>query len=104
MGLRKRQGESLGMGAAPEREVTVVERPVQIKALSNPERARILTLLIERPGTAKQVADWIEGTRGRVHYHIKEIEHFRFTCSLSRCCMCRKQYGIYYWLSPSLWK
>ncbi len=74
MVLHKRQGETLGMGAAPAREVTVVERPIQIKALSNPERARILTLLIERPGTAKQVADWIEGTRGRVHYHIKELE------------------------------
>ncbi len=62
------------MGAAPTREVSVVERPAQIKALSNPERVRILTLLIERPGTAKQVADWVEGTRGRVHYHIKELE------------------------------
>jgi len=74
LALHKRHDELLGLGAAPAREVTVVERPVQIKALSNPERARILTLLIERPGTAKQVADWIEGTRGRVHYHIKELE------------------------------
>ncbi len=74
VGLRKRHSSAPGVGAAPAREVTVVERPVQIKALSNPERARILTLLIERPGTAKQVADWVEGTRGRVHYHIKELE------------------------------
>ncbi len=74
MALHKGNDEIRGLGAAPAREVTMVERPVQIKALSNPERARILTLLIERPGTAKQVADWIEGTRGRVHYHIKELE------------------------------
>ncbi len=56
------------------RELTVVDRDAQIKALSNPERVRILALLIERPGTAKQVADWIGATRGRVHYHIKELE------------------------------
>jgi len=74
MALLKRHAEMLGPGTAPAREVTVVERPGQIKALSNPERVRILTLLIERPGTAKQVADWVEGTRGRVHYHIKELE------------------------------
>lgn len=74
MALHKRHTEPLGLGAAPSREVSVVEGPGQIKALSNPERVRILTLLIERPGTAKQVADWIDGTRGRVHYHIKELE------------------------------
>ncbi len=74
MATRRTRDQMLGLGAAPAREVSVVERPGQIKALSNPERVRILTLLIERPGTAKQVADWIEGTRGRVHYHIKELE------------------------------
>jgi leucyl aminopeptidase (aminopeptidase T) len=57
-----------------QRELTVVDRDAQIKALSNPERVRILALLIERPGTAKQVSDWIGATRGRVHYHIKELE------------------------------
>ncbi len=56
------------------RELTVVDRDAQIRALSNPERVRILALLIERPGTAKQVADWMGATRGRVHYHIKELE------------------------------
>jgi leucyl aminopeptidase (aminopeptidase T)/DNA-binding transcriptional ArsR family regulator len=59
---------------SPIRELAVVERDVQIKALANPERVRILTLLVERSGTAKQVADWTGGTRGRVHYHIKELE------------------------------
>ena len=59
---------------SPRRELAVVDRDAQIKALANPERVRILTLLVERSGTAKQVADWIEGTRGRVHYHIKELE------------------------------
>ncbi|MCK4510895.1 aminopeptidase [bacterium] len=63
-----------GKTSSPRRELTVVDRDVQIKALANPERVRILTLLVERSGTAKQVADWIGGTRGRVHYHIKELE------------------------------
>lgn len=60
--------------SSPAREITLVERDAQIKALANPERVRILTLLVERSGTAKQVADWVGGTRGRVHYHIKELE------------------------------
>jgi DNA-binding transcriptional ArsR family regulator len=63
-----------GKTSSPRRELTVVERGDQIKALANPERVQILTLLVERSGTAKQVADWIGGTRGRVHYHIKELE------------------------------
>jgi leucyl aminopeptidase (aminopeptidase T)/predicted transcriptional regulator len=63
-----------GKTSSPRRELTVVDRDVQIKALANPERVRILTLLVERSGTAKQVADWVGGTRGRVHYHIKELE------------------------------
>jgi leucyl aminopeptidase (aminopeptidase T) len=63
-----------GKKGSPQKELTLVEREAQIKALANPERVRILTLLVERSGTAKQVADWIGGTRGRVHYHIKELE------------------------------
>ncbi len=69
-GLQRQQVDQ----RSPERDLTVIEHEGQIKALSNPERVRILTLLIERPGTAKQVADWIGGTRGRVHYHVKELE------------------------------
>jgi leucyl aminopeptidase (aminopeptidase T)/DNA-binding transcriptional ArsR family regulator len=65
--------EDLGH-SAPRREISVLDREAQFKALSNPERVRILALLIERPGTAKQVADWVGQTRGRVHYHIKELE------------------------------
>ncbi len=63
-----------GKTSSPLKELTLVERDAQIKALANPERVRILTLLVEQQGTAKHVADWIGGTRGRVHYHIKELE------------------------------
>ncbi len=61
-------------GLDRRRELALIERDGQIKVLSNPERVRILALLIEKPGTAKQVADWIGATRGRAHYHIKELE------------------------------
>jgi len=75
---RSEEGEDVshpnGKPGSPRRELTVVERDAQIKALANPERVRILTLLVEQSGTAKQVADWTGGTRGRVHYHIKELE------------------------------
>ncbi len=67
------EADDLRQGA-PRREISVLDREAQFKALSNPERVRILALLIERPGTAKQVADWVGQTRGRVHYHVKELE------------------------------
>jgi leucyl aminopeptidase (aminopeptidase T) len=62
------------VSASPRRELTVLHGEEQLRALSNPERVRILELLIDRPGTAKQVADWMGDTRGRAHYHIKALE------------------------------
>lgn len=56
----------------------VVEGEAQLKALSNPERVKILALLIERAGTAKQVGDWVGATRGRAHYHVKALEKAGF--------------------------
>lgn len=61
-------------GTTPREDVAVVEGDSQVRALANPERVRILTLVIERPGTAKQIADWLGSTRGRTHYHLKELE------------------------------
>ena len=61
-------------GTAPREDVAVIDEDSQVRALANPERVRILALVIERPGTAKQVADWLGATRGRTHYHLKELE------------------------------
>lgn len=61
-------------GTTPREDVAVVEGDSQVRALANPERVKILALMIERPGTAKQVADWLGATRGRAHYHLKELE------------------------------
>ena len=60
--------------STPREDVAVVEGDSQVRALANPERVKILALMIERPGTAKQVADWLGATRGRTHYHLKELE------------------------------
>jgi DNA-binding transcriptional ArsR family regulator len=55
-------------------ELTVVAEEMQVRALSNPERARILAYLVDREATAAQVADAFGGTRGGTHYHIRELQ------------------------------
>ncbi|MBD3348828.1 MAG: helix-turn-helix domain-containing protein, partial [Candidatus Eisenbacteria bacterium] len=60
--------------SAPGRDVAVVHEDAQVRALSNPERVKILAELVDRPATAKQLAEWLGATRGRVHYHVKELE------------------------------
>ena len=55
-------------------EVAVIGTEDELRAIASPERLRILSILIERSGTAKEVAEWVAGTRGRIHYHIKELE------------------------------
>jgi len=59
------------------RELTVIDDERQIKAILNPKRARIIDMLIAESATAKQVADAMGGTTGRIHYHIKELEKAR---------------------------
>lgn len=55
-------------------EIATIGTEEELRAIASPERLRILSILIERSGTAKEVAEWVSGTRGRIHYHIKELE------------------------------
>lgn len=55
-------------------ELAVVAEEAQVRALSHPERVRILTYLVDREATAAQVADALGGTRGGTHYHIRELQ------------------------------
>lgn len=55
-------------------EITLVAEELQVRALSHPERARILAHLVDREATAAQVADALGGTRGGTHYHIRELQ------------------------------
>lgn len=45
-----------------------------IKALADPLRVHILSLFIERPMTAKQMADRLKQPSAKIHYHVKELE------------------------------
>ncbi len=64
-------------GTGPDRpqrpEIAVLAEEAQLRAVSHPERSRILNFLVGREATAAQVADALGGTRGGVHYHIREL-------------------------------
>ncbi len=45
-----------------------------IKTLADPLRVHILALFIERPMTAKQMADRLKQPSAKIHYHVKELE------------------------------
>lgn len=45
-----------------------------IKALADPLRIHILTLFIQKPMTAKQMADHLGQPSAKIHYHVKELE------------------------------
>lgn len=52
----------------------VLRDPDQIKALGHPVRTRILTLLDDRPRSAKELAEALEMTPGRIGHHLKTLE------------------------------
>jgi leucyl aminopeptidase (aminopeptidase T)/DNA-binding transcriptional ArsR family regulator len=65
-------------------EIAVLAEDAQVRALSHPERARILNYLVEREATAAQVADALGSTRGGTHYHIRELHKARLVEIVSR--------------------
>lgn len=46
----------------------------QLKILSDPFRAKLMILLIERPYTGQQLAERFNLSRARIHYHLRELE------------------------------
>ncbi|WDL96733.1 ArsR/SmtB family transcription factor [Alicyclobacillus sp. ALC3] len=53
----------------------VIDTPEQLKALSDPLRIRILTRIIVREATGKQLADEFQMSASKVHYHLRELEN-----------------------------
>lgn len=51
----------------------VLDRPEQLKALADDTRARILRILQTRSASAKELADLLEMTHGKVGHHIKVL-------------------------------
>lgn len=50
-----------------------VREPGQLKALAEPTRARILSLLSERAATTKQLADALERPPGTIGHHVRVL-------------------------------
>ncbi len=55
-------------------DIHLVTEPRARQALAHPERRRIVELLVEEARTARQLAEALGGTPGRVHYHVKALE------------------------------
>lgn len=52
----------------------IIEEYEQLKAISDPFRAKILSHLIEKPYTGQQLAQLLELSRSKIHYHLNELE------------------------------
>ncbi|MFD0867692.1 Helix-turn-helix domain [Chlamydia abortus] len=52
----------------------MIDKFDQLKALSDPFRARIVMLLIENSYTGQQLAQQLEIPRSKIHYHLNELE------------------------------
>ena len=53
----------------------IIDTPEQLKALSDPLRIRILTSIISKETTGKQLADEFQMSASKVHYHLRELEN-----------------------------
>lgn len=56
-----------------EKNMTI-ETYNQLKALSDPLRAEIMMCVVERPYTGQQLSETLTIPRGKVHYHLKDLE------------------------------
>lgn len=54
--------------------VFVLEHFEQLKALSDPLRAKMMMYLIEKPHTGQQLAEKMDMSRAKIHYHLRELE------------------------------
>ena len=53
--------------------VYIIEELEQLKTISDPLRARVLLLLIEKAYTGQQLAKLLGMARAKVHYHLNEL-------------------------------
>jgi len=56
------------------RDEFVLETPEQIRALAHPLRQRVLGLLTNAPYTNKQLADLLQVSPPRLHFHVRELQ------------------------------
>ncbi len=56
------------------RDELVLETPEQIRALAHPLRQRVLGLVTNAPYTNKQLADLLQVSPPRLHFHVRELQ------------------------------
>jgi DNA-binding transcriptional ArsR family regulator len=59
---------------SPAAQVTNIDDPRYVKAMSHPLRVRILALLDERIASPVELAGWLDATLGTVAYHVRTLE------------------------------
>jgi len=57
-------------------EITTIDDPRYVKAMSHPLRVRILAMLQERTATPVQLAEWLGARLGTVAYHVRTLHRF----------------------------
>jgi DNA-binding transcriptional ArsR family regulator len=57
-------------------EITTIDDPRYVKAMSHPLRVRILAMLQERTATPVQLAEWLDARLGTVAYHVRTLHRF----------------------------
>jgi len=58
--------------------IYIIEDLEQLKTVSDPLRAKVLLLLIEKAYTGQQLAKLLGMARAKVHYHLNELEKHGF--------------------------
>ena len=53
----------------------VIDTPEQLKVLSDPLRIRLLTTIIVKEATGKQLGDEFQMSASKLHYHLRELEN-----------------------------
>ncbi|RKQ34598.1 ArsR/SmtB family transcription factor [Oceanobacillus halophilus] len=55
------------------KQVSTIDSYDQLKAISDPLRAKMMMRLIEKPFTGQQLAELLDLSRAKIHYHLKEL-------------------------------
>lgn len=56
------------------KDISILSSPEKVKAICEPLRVEILQLVIKQSLTSKQIADHLEQSPAKIHYHVKELE------------------------------
>jgi aminopeptidase len=56
------------------KDICILSSPEKVKAICDPLRIEIVQFVIKQSLTSKQIADLLEQSPSKIHYHVKELE------------------------------